>query len=252
MTRVTNTLRSLVGTRVQVSFTPRQGCFSPFPLGTILYRSSDMFSLGPWSALIQPEFHVLRPTQVAYTNSDHPFAYGAFTLYGRLSQYRSTKMVFCNCSKPLQRPPVCSYYPQCATLAGLHASGLGCSPFAHHYLGNLFDFFYIRLLRCFTSPTPPPIKTGLRPAPERLPHSDTLGSKVVCTSPRIFAAYRVLHRCQIPKASTVCPYLFTLLNIYCLLFNCQCTRGKISLVKTGGDDRIRTDDPWLAKPLLSH
>ena len=27
-------LRLLVGTRVQVSFTPRQGCFSPFPLGT--------------------------------------------------------------------------------------------------------------------------------------------------------------------------------------------------------------------------
>ena len=109
--------------------------------------------------------------------------------------------------------------------SGISTQGLASSPFAHHYLGNLFDFFYIRLLRCFTSPTPPPIKTGLRPAPERLPHSDTLGSKVVCTSPRIFAAYRVLHRCQIPKASTVCPYLFTLLNIYCLLFNCQCTRG---------------------------
>ncbi len=27
-------LRLLVSTRVQVSFTPRQGCFSPFPLGT--------------------------------------------------------------------------------------------------------------------------------------------------------------------------------------------------------------------------
>ena len=29
-----NSLRSLVGTRVQVSFTPLPGCFSPFPLGT--------------------------------------------------------------------------------------------------------------------------------------------------------------------------------------------------------------------------
>ena len=27
-------LRSLVGTRIQVSFTPLPGCFSPFPLGT--------------------------------------------------------------------------------------------------------------------------------------------------------------------------------------------------------------------------
>ena len=44
-------------------FTPLPGYFSPFPLGTIHYRSSDMFSLGAWSPQIQPEFHVLRPTQ---------------------------------------------------------------------------------------------------------------------------------------------------------------------------------------------
>ena len=44
-------------------FTPLPGCFSPFPLGTILYRSSDMFSLGAWSPQIRPEFHVLRLTQ---------------------------------------------------------------------------------------------------------------------------------------------------------------------------------------------
>ena len=44
-------------------FTPLPGCFSPFPHGTILYRSSDMFSLGAWSPQIQPEFHVLRLTQ---------------------------------------------------------------------------------------------------------------------------------------------------------------------------------------------
>ena len=44
-------------------FTPLPGCFSPFPHGTFLYRSSDMFSLRAWSPQIQPEFHVLRPTQ---------------------------------------------------------------------------------------------------------------------------------------------------------------------------------------------
>ena len=51
-----------------------------------------------------------------------------------------------------------------ATLAGLHVNGLGCSPFAHHYSGYLFDFFYVRLLRCFTSPTSPPHSrvSGLR------------------------------------------------------------------------------------------
>ena len=30
-------------------FTPLSGFFSPFPLGTILYRSTDMFSLRAWS-----------------------------------------------------------------------------------------------------------------------------------------------------------------------------------------------------------
>ena len=84
--------------------------------------------------------------------------------------------------------------PICATPAGLHAFGLGCSPFAHHYSGYLFDFFYIRLLRCFTSPTSPPHYTDLRPAAEGLPHSETFGSRVVCSSPKLIAAYRVLLR----------------------------------------------------------
>jgi hypothetical protein len=30
-----------------------------------------------------------------------------------------------------------SYNPQSTTLSGFHGPGLGCSPFAHHYLGNL-------------------------------------------------------------------------------------------------------------------
>ena len=30
--------------------------------------------------------------------------------------------------------------------------GLGCSRFAHRYLGNRFCFFFVWLLRCFSSP----------------------------------------------------------------------------------------------------
>ena len=103
-------LRSLVGTRVQVSFTPRQGCFSPFPLGTLLYRSSDIFSLGPWAAQIQPEFLVLRPTQVSSTDRRNAFAYGALTLLGWLSQYPSTDLAFGNCPNGLQPAPEYPYY----------------------------------------------------------------------------------------------------------------------------------------------
>ena len=39
--------------------------------------------------------------------------------------------------------------------------------------------------------------TGLPPA--GLPHSDIRGSKVICTSPRLFAAYHVLHRLREPR-----------------------------------------------------
>lgn len=77
-------------------FTPLTGFFSPFPLGTILYRSSDMFSLRAWSPQIQPEFHVLRLTQ-GLGCSLTTFTYRTFTCYGQLSQYCSVSCKFCNC-----------------------------------------------------------------------------------------------------------------------------------------------------------
>ena len=35
--------------------------------------------------------------------------------------------------------------------------------------------------------------------PVRFPHSDISGSKLVCSSPKLFAAYRVLHRRPMPR-----------------------------------------------------
>ena len=57
-------LRLLVGTRVQVFSLPARGAFHLSLSVLFLYRSPAVFSLGPWSALFQPEFHVLRPTRV--------------------------------------------------------------------------------------------------------------------------------------------------------------------------------------------
>jgi hypothetical protein len=37
--------------------------------------------------------------------------------------------------------------------------------------------------------------------PRGFPHSDILGSTVVCTYPRLFAACHVLHRLQVPRHS---------------------------------------------------
>ena len=80
------------------------------------------------------------------------------------------------------------------------ATGLGCSPFARHYWGNhcLFSLpagtkmFQFPAFACRISGM-----TGLQPA--GLSHSDILGSKVICTSPGLFAAYHVLLRLQEPR-----------------------------------------------------
>ena len=79
--------------------------------------------------------------------------------------------------------------------------GLGCSPVARHYWGNHCCFLFLRVLRCFSSPRWPHanhrVMAGLQPA--GLSHSETRGSKVICTYPRIIAAYRVLRRLREPR-----------------------------------------------------
>ena len=82
--------------------------------------------------------------------------------------------------------------------------GLGCSAFARHYLRNHCCFLFLRVLRCFTSPG-----VALKPYVFRLavsrhyrdgfPHSEISGSKRVCRSPKLIAAYHVLHRLLMPR-----------------------------------------------------
>ena len=42
---------------------PSPGCFSPFPHGTVRYRSRPVGCLGPWSAQLPTGFHVSRGTR---------------------------------------------------------------------------------------------------------------------------------------------------------------------------------------------
>ena len=78
--------------------------------------------------------------------------------------------------------------------------GLGSSPFARHYLENHYLFSLPRGTKMFQFP---PFAhrfcgvTGLQPA--GLSHSEIFGSRVICTSPKLIAAYRVLHRLQEPR-----------------------------------------------------
>ena len=60
---------------------------------------------------------------------------------------------------------------------------------------------------------PASLVTGLQPA--GLPHSDISGSKPVCSSPELFAAYHVLRRLQKPRHP---PFALVTFSLYVLLF----------------------------------
>ena len=75
--------------------------------------------------------------------------------------------------------------------------GLGSSLFARHYLGNHYYFLFLRLLRCFSSPGWLLAVTHLQCA--RLSHSEISGFTLVCSYPKLIAAYHVLHRLLVPR-----------------------------------------------------
>ena len=71
----------------------------------------------------------------------------------------------------------------------LDASGLGPSPFAHHYLGNHCCFLLLRVLRCFSSPGSPPFRDSpcglgcpIRTSADRRPSAPPRGFSQLITS----------------------------------------------------------------------
>lgn len=83
-----------------------------------------VFSLGGWSPQIRPGFHVTRPTREPDQLTYSEFAYGTLTPYGPPFQARSAFH-----SVPQRQAP----QPR----KGASPRGLGSSPFARRYLGNL-------------------------------------------------------------------------------------------------------------------
>ena len=76
--------------------------------------------------------------------------------------------------------------------------------------GITFCFLFLWVLRCFSSPgSPPPSGRMAVRQTAGLPHSGIRGSTVACTSPRLFAACRALHRLPEPQASAVRPFLLS-------------------------------------------
>ena len=150
------------------------------------------------------------------------FAYGAFTLSGRSFQDRSAGFVsgFRSPNPGAHRTPV--WAPPVSLAA---TPGIDVSFFSSGYLDvsvrrvplhNLFD---LRLIQLWIH--------GVFPC--GFPHSDIRGSPDICSSPRLFAAYRVFLRLPVPRhppcalsrlTSPHAAYSVTRVLLFLLLFYC--------------------------------
>ena len=138
--------------------------------------------------------------------SQHIVVYGAVTLSGRSFQIVRLADWFVT-----RRPcgPTGPTTPSC-----MH-DGLGCSAFARRYLRNHSCFLFLQVLRWFTSLRCLLIAYGFSDgsfgiSQRGFPHSEIPGSKLICSSPGLIAAYRVLHRLLVPRHS---PYTLSSLTI---------------------------------------
>ena len=136
--------------------------------------------------------HSIKVSRVSMYSGSHyvnsSFAYGAFTLSGRLSQNLSARLIeSCLWSEPRNaRISVC---PLSRSLAATYEIDLSfsSSPYLDvsvqavplHTLG-----IHVWMHTVFVC---------------GFPHSDIHGSKVICTSPWLFAAYHVFLRLLVPR-----------------------------------------------------
>ena len=123
-----------------------------------------------------------------YRHVNFPFAYGAFTLSGRLSQNLSARIIESIMrSEPRNaRTPV---WPLSISLAAtleidVSFSSSGYLDVSVHRVPFRTLWIGVRM-------------TGVLPA--GFPHSDICGSKIICISPQLFAAYHVFLRLLVPR-----------------------------------------------------
>ena len=126
------------------------------------------------------------------------FTYGAFTLFGRLSQNRSVSF---------RESFMQSVTPECTH------SGLGSSAFARRYLRNRVFFLFLRVLRCFSSPGSLPyvmesLMDDCSPYSRVSPFRD-LRIKGYLLLPEAYRSLSRLSSALSAKASALCPYCLT-------------------------------------------
>ena len=168
------------------SFTPLPGSFSPFPHGTVLYRSLRVFRVTGWSPLVPPGFHVSRRTlDPARLNRISPTGLSPSPA-GFPKAIPLSYQSFVRSEPPDARIRVC---PPAFSLAATMAIDLSFS--SSPYLDVSVQAVPLHAL-CIGAWMAAVNAAGF-------PHSDTCGSTGMCPSPQLFAACRVLHRPLVPR-----------------------------------------------------
>ena len=123
-----------------------------------------------------------------YRSVSSSFAYGAFTLYGRLSQSRSAKLP----ESGLRSEPRNARIPVWPLPRSLAATcGIDVSFSSSGYLDVSVHRVPLHALWIGAW------MTGVCPA--GFPHSEIHGSRDICSSPWLFAAYHVFLRLSVPR-----------------------------------------------------
>ena len=176
-------------------FTPLTAVLFTFPSRYLFTIGHQLvFSLTPWSAQFRAKFHVYRTTQdILRTVSGF-----------RLRVFHPLWSNFPEASPNTRLFISGSYNPRGSP------SGLGYSGFVRHYFQNRFRFLFLRVLRCFTSPS---MTHHISVMCTSLPVQVTpLGNLRVKASLPLPEAYRSLARPSSSsgaKASTVRPFLIS-------------------------------------------
>ncbi len=132
------------------------------------------------------------------------FAYGTITLYCRAFQLVRLVARFVTSRPHRGRVRFAPATPFAQRPRAITCARFRLFPFRSPLLGESHCFLFLRVLRWFTSPRSPHIPYEFRNGSpdmtrEGLPHSEIPGSKPVCGSPGLIAAYHVLHRRPAPR-----------------------------------------------------
>ena len=167
---------------------PSSGCFSPFPHGTrTLSVSREYLALPDGPGRFAQNFTCSALLRIPLR-----------LVMLRIRDYHPLRCLFPKASPHNLSTTARSYY----TSDALPRQGFGLLPGRSPLLGESFDYFLLlQVLRCFSSLRLPYQKNMVMSSlqDDGLSHSEISGSKVICTYPKLIAAYHVLHRLREPR-----------------------------------------------------